>query len=186
MSWCVCVGSLAVDWSHHHRIGITWWWYFVGVSECDPSIACSRAKSMIWERSQAPPENKELGFHWSTQGSGRQSATKVRALYTYYYYYLLTCLLACLPGWLTEHWIRTRTGASVGGSGGASAHFEFFFLWTIEASNSDRSEKGYGSKHEALLMITYNVLYTQRTFEFDSTQLDQLFSMNVFIYSNRV
>ena len=35
------------------------------MSECDPSIACSRAESMIWERSQAPPENKETVRHWS-------------------------------------------------------------------------------------------------------------------------
>ena len=30
-------------------------------------IACSRAESMIWERSQAPPENKDSYIHWSAE-----------------------------------------------------------------------------------------------------------------------
>ena len=37
-------------------------------------IACSRAESMIWERSQAPPENKDSYIHWSAEPR-RQLAT---------------------------------------------------------------------------------------------------------------
>ena len=127
-------------------------------------------ESQIYDMGTKPSSAREQRARFPLVDSGLRSPIRHKsARFIHLLLLLLTYLLAGLAGWLTEHWIRTRTGASVGGGSGASAHFEFFFLWTIEASNSDRSEKGYGSKHEALLMITYNVLYTQRTFEFDST-----------------
>ena len=127
-------------------------------------------ESRIYDMGTKPSSAREQRARFPLVDSGLRSPIRHKsARFIHLLLLLLTYLLAGLAGWLTEHWIRTRTGASVGGGSGASAHFEFFFLWTIEASNSDRSEKGYGSKHEAILMITYNVLYTQRTFEFDST-----------------
>ena len=41
-------------------------------------IACSRAESMIWERSQAPPENKDSYIHWSVQPAGTAALANPR------------------------------------------------------------------------------------------------------------
>ena len=91
-------------------------------------------ESRIYDMGTKPSSAREQRARFPLVDSGLRSPIRHKsARFIHLLLLLLTYLLAGLPGWLTEHWIRTRTSAAsasanAAGGGGASAHFEFFFL----------------------------------------------------------